>query len=68
MMTLSSCDGTILATDIGGDFDDGFVRNSTVCLDVNLVGLVVEVGGLEAEFSEDISWSVTFRASMLGPH
>ena len=56
-MSLISCDGRVLESDIGGAFTDGFGPvNETFCLENGLGGLIVEVSG--GDFLEDVSWSL----------
>ena len=63
-MTLSSCNGTVLAQDIGSTFVDGYGPISeAVCLEIGLGGLVVEVDG--GFFSNEVSWSITLPSSVV---
>ena len=63
-MTLSSCEGNVLASDLGTSFDDGNGPVvETLCLEDAVDGLIVEVGG--GEFPEDISWSLSFPSGKL---
>ena len=56
-MNLTSCEGVVLASGIGGNFDDGSGPVSdVVCLENGLDGLVVVVGG--GLYPEDVSWSL----------
>ena len=63
-MTLSSCEGIILANGIGGTFDDGMGPvKETLCLDNGSKGLVVDVGG--GTYPGDVSWSLTFPSGIV---
>ena len=58
-MTLFSCDGTELESDIGSTFTDGSGPvNDTFCLESGLGGLIIDVSG--GEFDEDAYWAMTF--------
>jgi len=62
-LTISSCAGVVLANDIGGNFLDGHVEaNVTLCLEVGLDGLIVDVGG--GEFPDDVSWNITLPSGI----
>ena len=62
-MTLLTCDGTILKTDIGSGFEDGSVLVIDVCLELGLNGLAVEVnGGL---YPEELFWAITYPSGFV---
>ena len=58
-MTLSSCNGTVIANGIGSTFYEGPSQIvGQLCLEVGLDGLSVEVGG--GLYQLETSWSITF--------
>ena len=57
-MTLLTCNGTVLASDIGSTFYGGDFQVANLCLEVGLSGLIVEVGG--GSQTNEVSWIITF--------
>ena len=62
-MTVSSCEGAILASRIGSTFVDGSGPVvESFCLNDSVDGVIVEVGG--GTYPEDISWTFTFPSGI----